>query len=154
MKKSGVYTRRGDDGTTSLVGGERISKGHLRLECYGTVDELNSHIGVLLAEELTDDIHDFLLRLQHILFNVAGSLASPPDQEEYLAAMQIKTLDIERLEYKIDELDSKLPKLREFVLPSGGRTCALCHVCRTVCRRAERNIYRLREESRVNDLIV
>ncbi|WP_297117170.1 cob(I)yrinic acid a,c-diamide adenosyltransferase [uncultured Porphyromonas sp.] len=154
MKKSPVYTRRGDDGTTGLVGGTRISKGHIRLECYGTIDELNSHIGVLLAEELTDETHDFLLRLQHILFNVAGSLATPPDQEEYLAAMQIDPTDIEKLEHKIDELDATLPRLKEFVLPSGGRSAALCHVCRTVCRRAERNIYRLREESRVDDLIV
>ncbi len=106
MKKSPVYTRRGDDGTTGLVGGTRISKGHIRLECYGTIDELNSHIGVLLAEELTDETHDFLLRLQHILFNVAGSLATPPDQEEYLAAMQIDPTDIEKLEHKIDELDA------------------------------------------------
>ena len=84
----------------------------------------------------------------------AAIQASIATAEEYLAAMKIDPTDIEKLEHKIDELDATLPRLREFVLPSGGRTAALCHVCRTVCRRAERNIYRLREESRVDDLIV
>lgn len=152
MTKSRVYTGTGDDGTTGLVGGSRIAKSHIRLECYGTIDELNSHLGVLLAEDLTEDIRDFLLRLQHILFNVGGSIATPPEKEEYLVSMRVHPDTIDKLEQKIDELDSQLPRLREFTLPSGGRSASLAHVCRTVCRRAERAIYRLKEESEVDEV--
>lgn len=154
MKKSGLYTRKGDDGTTSLVGGERVKKCDLRLESYGTIDELNSFVGLLMAEPLEEDTQKLLFKIQHKLFNIGSNLATNPQEREYYEASLIHPEDVQTLEHAIDLLDSSLPPMTAFVLPSGARSCALSHVCRTVCRRAERAIYRLREESPVDDTLV
>ena len=138
MKKSIIYTGTGDKGTTSLVGGERVSKAHQRIESYGTVDELNSFIGLLITslEEKADQ--DFLLFIQHKLFTIGSYLATDQENTELKIESKVMPETITRIEREIDRLDNELPKMRNFVLPGGSRSASLAHVCRTVCRRAER----------------
>jgi len=133
-----VYTRRGDTGQTSLVGGQRIPKNDLRIEAYGTVDELNSFIG--LARESAHELPELagiLLRVQHELFNLGSILATLPEDVHPHQA-RITSAESEQLEHEIDRMNDGLPPLRSFVLPGGSRLNAELHVCRTVCRRAER----------------
>lgn len=145
-KKSLVYTRTGDAGITSLVGGTRVPKTHIRLEAYGTVDELNAHLG-LLATYLTDEYdRNCILRVQHTLFAVGAQLATDASQPVSGQQPAVSQTQVEALEQEIDRVDSLLPPLRAFVLPGGGRGAAQCHVCRTVCRRAERRILALAQE--------
>lgn len=143
MKKSLVYTKTGDKGTTSLVGGTRVTKTDIRLEAYGTVDELNSYIGLLITYLTEESDREFLLHIQHQLFVVGGYLAT--DQEKTPLSCQIDRKDVEQVERAIDEADAILPPLKAFVLPGGSRGASVCHVCRTVCRRAERRILALAE---------
>ena len=149
MKKSMVYTRTGDKGTTSLVGGLRVSKTDVRLESYGTVDELNSHIGLLIS--LIKDEHDIeiLTRVQNLLFVVGSNLATDQSNTELRQASVVHAEEIMTLELEIDRIDAELPPLRAFVLPGGCQASAQCHVCRTVCRRAERRILALGEQAEV-----
>lgn len=143
MKKSALYTGGGDKGMTSLVGGQRVSKTDQRIESYGTVDELNSFIGLLITElSDTRDI-DFLRFIQHKLFTVGSYLATDQEETEFKVESGLTEENIRRIESEIDRLDSDVPKLNKFVLPGGCKSAALGHVCRTVCRRAERQIYRL-----------
>ena len=147
--KSMVYTRTGDKGTTSLVGGQRVAKSDIRLESYGTVDELNSHIGLLIS--LLHNAHDaeVLTRIQKLLFVVGSNLATDQSNTELKAASVIHADDILLLEHEIDIIDEALPQLRAFVLPGGCQASGQCHVCRTICRRAERRILSLREQAEV-----
>ncbi|WP_300729777.1 cob(I)yrinic acid a,c-diamide adenosyltransferase [uncultured Bacteroides sp.] len=149
MKKSLVYTRTGDKGTTSLVGGVRVSKTHARLEAYGTVDELNSNIGVLVASMEDDENRALLLFVQHKLFSLGSYLATDQSQTDLHVESKITAECIERLERAIDKLDESLPPLHAFVLPGGAYVASLCHVCRSVCRRAERRILALEEQENV-----
>lgn len=149
MKKSSLYTRGGDRGTTSLVGGQRITKGDTRLESYGTIDELNSFLGLLITETDDPGTTDILLFVQHRLFSIGSYLATDTTTTALRPADHISTNDIERLEQKIDEMDSGLPKMKGFILPGGCRSASLAHVCRTICRRAERQICRLSETTEV-----
>lgn len=143
MKKSIVYTRTGDKGTTALVGGKRVSKTDPRIESYGTIDELNSFIG-LLATEVTDaDDLEFLKFVQHKLFNIGSYLATDQENTELNIESQVTDESINRIEKEIDRIDSDLPRMTNFILPGGNRSSALAHVCRTVCRRGERCIYAL-----------
>ena len=145
MKKSMIYTKTGDRGTTSLVGGTRVPKTHIRLEAYGTVDELNSHLG-LLQTYLTDEAdRQTVFRVQNKLFSVGSYLATDQTQTALRMESRIDPADIEALEHAIDAMDHELPALRAFILPGGCRGAAVCHVCRTVCRRAERRILALSE---------
>ena len=154
MKKSLVYTRTGDKGTTSLVGGERVPKTHQRIECYGTTDELNSFIG-LLEDAVTEEADkDFLRFIQHKMFSIGSYLATDQKNTELKMESRITGDTIRRIEAEIDRLDSALPPLKNFVLPAGGRATSLAHVCRTVCRRAERQIYRLAETDGVEDNVL
>ncbi|MGL5317635.1 MAG: cob(I)yrinic acid a,c-diamide adenosyltransferase [Bacteroidales bacterium] len=154
-KKSVLYTRTGDKGTTSLVGGTRISKASLRLNCYGTIDELNSHLGLLLSEIGEEEPQRETLRfIQHKLFSVGGYLASEPDSPYYKHGCTVREEFISHLERSIDEIDSELPKLNAFVLPGGSRAAAQASVARTVCRRAERLICSLNDESPVDDALL
>lgn len=146
MTKSKIYTRGGDAGKTSLIGGSRVKKCHQRLEAYGTVDELSAHLG-LLASMLPSSLSDenIIPWIQRCLFDVGTHLAMPCENEA-MPSSTISGTQVQRLEYLIDELDEQLPPLRSFVLPGGSRAAAQCHVCRTVCRRAERLIIALAEE--------
>ncbi|MDR0395392.1 MAG: cob(I)yrinic acid a,c-diamide adenosyltransferase [Tannerella sp.] len=145
MAKSKIYTGGGDKGKTSLVGGFRVPKTHPRLEAYGTVDELNSFIGLLLAEIVEFESREILRFVQSKLFTVGSYLAVDPSRTDYKIESYISADSIKKIEEAIDRIDGQLPKLKSFVLPGGCRSAAIAHVCRTVCRRAERNIYRLTE---------
>lgn len=150
MKKSLVYTKTGDKGTTSLVGGTRVPKTHVRLEAYGTVDELNSNLGLLNTYLQNEDERDFILGIQHKLFVIGSHLATDQEKTRLKSASIISAGDIESIEREIDKLDEQLPELRAFILPGGSRGAAVCHICRTVCRRAERRILALSETTTVS----
>jgi cob(I)alamin adenosyltransferase len=141
-----VYTRQGDSGETALAGGQRVAKDSLRIEAYGTVDELNAFIGVARAGA-PDELAAILLRVQHELFNLGSILATLPEDVHPKQA-RVTDAEVARLETEMDRMNEGLPPLRSFVLPGGSRLNAELHVCRTVCRRAERVCVALaREES-------
>ncbi|MBI2397365.1 MAG: cob(I)yrinic acid a,c-diamide adenosyltransferase [Xanthomonadales bacterium] len=133
---SKIYTRTGDDGSTGLGDGTRVSKDSARVSAYGTVDELNSTLGVVLACELPEAIATMLTEIQHELFDLGGELCIPGSD-------LIHDADITRLETRLDGLNAGLPALQEFILPGGGMAAAQCHVARTVARRAEREVVTL-----------
>ena len=139
---SKIYTRTGDDGSTGLGDGTRVAKDSVRVSAYGTIDELNSCIGMVLAEECQPQaVRDTLLQIQHDLFDLGGELCIPGME-------MVHDADIERLEKVLDQFNADLPRLKEFILPGGGKAAAACHLARTVCRRAERELVSLgREES-------
>jgi len=139
---SKIYTRTGDDGTTGLGDGTRVPKDHARVEAYGTVDELNSVIGLLMCESLPEEISGALTAIQHTLLDLGGELCIPGRQV-------IHDADITALEDLLDRLNADLASLKEFILPGGSRAAALCHVARTVCRRAERRLYTLSRQEAV-----
>lgn len=142
---SKIYTRTGDDGTTGLGDGSRIDKDHIRMTAIGTVDEINSHIGVLRAELAEDDAYQNLLsQIQHDLFDLGGELAVP-------GYTMITAKRITELETSLDELNSALPPLKNFILPGGNKPAAQCHLARVVCRRAERCLVSLNREATIND---
>jgi cob(I)alamin adenosyltransferase len=147
-----VYTRRGDTGLTSLAGGQRLPKNDPRIEAYGTVDELNSFIGLAResARELPE-LASILLRVQHELFNLGSVLATLPEDVHPKQA-RITPVEIEQLEREIDRMNEALPALRSFVLPGGSRLNAELHICRTVCRRAERIGVGLLDTGQMDDL--
>ncbi|WP_373697780.1 cob(I)yrinic acid a,c-diamide adenosyltransferase [Porphyromonas loveana] len=154
MAKSMIYTRTGDKGTTSLVGGERVPKYHQRIESYGTIDELNSFIGLLMSEDLPAEDQDFLRGVQHKLFTIGSYLATNQESTELHIESRVMPETIERMEKEIDRLDALVPPMKAFILPGGSRTTSLAHVCRTVCRRAERLILRLSEEALVEEPVM
>jgi len=131
-----IYTRTGDDGTTGLGNGARSGKESVRIEAIGSVDELNSCIGVLLAENLEEGVRSRLADIQHDLFDLGGDLSIP-------GRVSLSEIQITRLEQQLDQYNVTLPALKEFILPGGTRAAALCHVARAVCRRAERCVVRL-----------
>ena len=145
MKITKVYTRGGDMCKTSLVGGQRVSNASERLEAYGTVDELSSHLG-LLASLLPDgDDKAVIIRIQNCLFNVCTNLATDQEQTALSPSAYLPDGEIELVEQKIDEIMKLLPEKQGFVLPGGTKEASQAHVCRTVCRRAERRIVALSE---------
>ncbi|HEU4709375.1 MAG TPA: cob(I)yrinic acid a,c-diamide adenosyltransferase [Methylophilaceae bacterium] len=139
---SRIYTRTGDNGTTGLGDGTRINKDSLRVEAMGEVDELNAVIGVLLTEPLPDLIQKALTRVQHDLFDLGGEICIP-------GHVMVKPERVDALENVLDELNDELEPLKEFILPGGTRAAAYCHLARTVCRRAERQLIRLNREEAV-----
>lgn len=141
---SAIATRTGDNGTTGLGNNQRVSKNSLRVHAMGDVDELNSHIGVLLCEDMPVEVRDLLVEIQHQLFNLGGELSIPGF--ELLKAEAVLALD-EALAHH----NAALPKLQEFILPAGNRAAALAHVCRTVARRAERHVVALGNEEAIQD---
>ncbi|MDH6535524.1 cob(I)yrinic acid a,c-diamide adenosyltransferase [Parabacteroides sp. 52] len=154
MKKSVIYTGGGDKGMTSLVGGQRVSKANQRIESYGTVDELNTFIGLLMTSLKDEEEKAFLLFVQHKLFTIGSYLATDQEKTELKIESRVTTETIERIEKEIDRLDESLPRMKQFLLPGGTPAAALAHVCRTVCRRAEREIYRLAENSPVEEPVL
>lgn len=139
-----VYTKTGDSGTTALFGGTRVPKDHARIESYGTVDELNSHIGLIRDQEINTHYKTILIEIQDRLFTVGAILATPPEKEvlkngeKRLQNLGILESDIELLENEIDAMEDALPQMTHFVLPGGHTTVSYCHIARCVCRRAER----------------
>ena len=152
MKKSLIYTRTGDKGTTSLVGGTRVPKTHARLEAYGTIDELNAQIGYLISLLEEEEYKSLLQFIQHKLFTLGAYLATDTSKTDLHTGSNIVPEDVKRVEQAIDELDASLPELHAFVLPGGSTPASVCHVCRTICRRAERRILSLEEVEKNCDI--
>ncbi len=142
---SKIYTRTGDDGTTGLGDGSRTNKDSLRVEAMGDVDELNAVIGILLSEPLAAEIQDTLTRVQHDLFDLGGEICIP-------GHAMVKAERVSALEETLDRLNEQLQPLKEFILPGGSRAAAYCHLARTVCRRAERQLTRLSREEPVTTI--
>jgi cob(I)alamin adenosyltransferase len=140
---SKIYTRSGDDGTTGLGDGNRVSKDHPRVEAYGAVDELNSALGLLLAQPIPTLARECLTRVQHELFDLGGELAVPG----YAVMAEDHTQQLERT---LDHFNADLPMLREFILPGGTEAAAICHMARAICRRAERRVVTLARQETVN----
>ena len=151
-----VYTKTGDNGTTALFGGTRVPKNHIRIESYGTVDELNSHIGLIRDQDIDVTYKNILAEIQHKLFTVGAILATPPEKEflkngkERLNIPKITEKDIEFMEHSIDTMEEALPPMTHFVLPGGHTTVSYCHIARCVCRRAERLAVHLNENEPID----
>jgi len=150
-----IYTKTGDKGDTGLFGGGRVPKYSTRIEAYGTVDELNSFIGLAVAEVLDNDIKTLLGKIQNELFTVGSSLAAPDTgKEKNKLIPEVSEAFIKDAESAIDKFEEKLEPLKNFILPGGSKGAALLHVCRTVCRRAERKVVELKSKEIVSDNIV
>lgn len=144
-----IYTRTGDKGSTALFTGKRVPKHHIRIESYGTVDELNALLGLLRDQEMDARLRELLIAIQTKLFTVGSILATEPNKDQRLKIPRITASDIEGLEREMDRLDTELPAMTHFILPGGHPTVSTCHLARTVCRRAERAISLLNENEAV-----
>jgi len=153
-KKSRIYTKTGDDGTTGLLGGSRVKKYDIRLEAYGTIDELNANLGMIRSYKLPRDINNLLIRVQRTLFNIGSRLASDKTGESFSAPLSINNENISDIENAIDKLEKELPPLDHFIIPGGDQATACCHMARTVCRRAERRIIEFAEREKVQKEIL
>jgi cob(I)alamin adenosyltransferase len=155
-----VYTKTGDKGTTALFGGTRVPKHHIRIESYGTVDELNSYIGLIRDQEINPLYKNVLIEVQDRLFTVGAILATPPEKEvlkngeKRLQNLGITEADIEYLEKEIDAMETELPPMTHFVLPGGHTTVSYCHIARCVCRRAERLATHLNDIEPTDELVL
>ena len=149
-----VYTKTGDDGTTGLIGGSRVKKYDVRLEAYGTVDELNSHIGLIVAMDIDEHSRGVLKRIQSKLFVIGSILATDDSAEEFKKRYPCKPKDIEMLEKEMDCMFEELPKLDNFILPGGSVASAHAQIARTVCRRAERRIVELSEKIEIEKTLI
>ena len=155
-----IYTKTGDKGTTALFGGTRVPKDHIRIESYGTVDELNSYIGLIRDQEIDSHYKKILIEIQDRLFTVGAILATPPEKEVKkngelrLQNLGITESDIELLENEIDSMEEALPPMTHFVLPGGHTTVSYCHIARCVCRRAERLAVHLDHNEPVSEIVI
>lgn len=148
-----IYTKTGDQGTTALFGGKRVSKADLRIETYGTVDELNSWIGLLRDQDVNSKRKDFLINIQDRLFTIGSILATEPGNTKVkIPALSIE--DVQSLEKSIDEMDAELPPMKSFILPGGHQSVSFCHITRTVCRRSERLVIALNSQESVEPLVI
>lgn len=132
-----IYTKKGDNGTTQLIGGKRVSKSHTRIEAYGTIDELNSYMGLLRDQNISNSIIEKITQIQDRLFTIGALLASE-DTSNKMNLPLISENDVKLLESEIDKMNEILPEMRHFILPGGHTTVSYCHIARCVCRRAER----------------
>ena len=148
-----VYTKTGDKGKTSLLGGTRVSKAHARINAYGTVDELNSFIGLVRDQKVNESRQEELINIQNKLFTVGSHLASDPEKSKATIPDLLQE-DVDTLEQKIDEMEGHLAPMKNFILPGGHQSVSYCHVARCVCRRAERLVIGLSEDTPVADIIV
>lgn len=148
-----IYTKTGDDGSTSLYGGNRVQKDNARVEAYGTIDELNSFLGLLIEKTHEADIKSYLLNIQHILFNI-GSVIATVDEKYMSKLPPLNESDTQSLESSIDQMESTLPSMTNFILPGGGEAPSLSHICRTVCRRAERCLVALSKVEIPNEQLI
>jgi len=155
-----IYTKTGDKGTTALFGGTRVPKHHLRIESYGTVDELNSYIGLIRDQKIDKNAIKSLIRIQNELFTLGAMLATPPEKEllkngkERLNIPKITNANIKALEQEIDVMNLDLPAMTNFILPGGSQTVSFCHIARCVCRRTERLATALNENETINPAIL
>lgn len=155
-----IYTKTGDKGTTSLFGGTRVPKHHIRIESYGTVDELNAHIGLLKDQDCGDHTRQVLNRIQDRLFTIGSTLATEPEKatlksgKDRLGISKISEKDIELLEQEMDSMNDQLPPMTNFILPGGHQSVSFCHIARCVCRRAERMATALHEISPFDDMVL
>jgi cob(I)alamin adenosyltransferase len=147
-----IYTKTGDKGFTSLIGGTRVAKHHIRIESYGTVDELNSYIGLISDQDISGHDKDILKQIQDRLFTIGSSLAADPERSK-MVIPDLYMTDVELLEQEMDVMNEKLPELRHFILPGGNNTISFCHIARCICRRAERITVHLAEESPVDEKV-
>ena len=147
-----IYTKTGDKGYTSLIGGTRVPKYHIRIEGYGTVDELNSYIGLIADQDITPHDKQLLKQVQDRLFTIGSSLAADPERSK-MVIPDLHVSDIELLEKEMDAMDEQLPPLKHFILPGGNNAISFCHIARCVCRRAERITVHLAEESPVDEKV-
>lgn len=147
-----IYTKTGDTGDTSLFGGKRLPKSHVRIESYGTIDELNAFLGLIRDSVAAERVRALLKDIQDRLFDIGAYLAMDPDKE--MPASGIRDADIEQLEKAIDEADKELPELKNFILPGGHPTVSYCHIARCVCRRAERRVVALAGEEKVDGRVI
>lgn len=150
MKKSIIYTCTGDTGSTSLVGGQRVKKNDIRIEAYGTIDELSSHLGLLTAYDLKLNQNEVIAFVQNKLFNIGAYLATESDESQPATLWGLNDQDIQKLEEAIDVIDNALPRLKNFVLPGGSLLSSMAQVARAVCRRGERRIIDLAEVAPVD----
>ena len=148
-----IYTKTGDVGTTALLGGRRVSKAHIRIEAYGTVDELNSYIGLLRDQKINDHRSAMLKQIQDNLFIIGTRLATEPGNNK-LTSPELHEDDILMLEKAMDSMEEMLPELKNFVLPGGHQSVSFAHLARCVCRRAERMVIALNEQELVDQLIM
>jgi cob(I)alamin adenosyltransferase len=147
-----IYTKKGDSGTTGLIGGTRVLKSSLRIESYGTIDELNSYIGVVRDQGIDIKYIEQLIEIQDRLFTIGSSLASDPEKSN-MKIPDLKSEDISLLENWMDDMDAELPEMKFFVLPGGHQAVSFCHVARCVCRRSERLIVDLSQHEFVAELV-
>ncbi len=141
-----IYTRTGDKGKTSLIGGTKVSKNHLRIETYGTVDELNSWLGLVNDQITVPEVRTLIREIQDRLFTVGASLATDPDKDSKMKIPDLRSADIKLLEDKIDAMNEVLPEMKHFILPGGHPLVSQCHIARCVCRRAERLCVGMQEQ--------
>ena len=155
-----IYTKTGDNGTTALFGGTRVAKHHIRIESYGTIDELNSWLGLIRDQEIDAHSKKVVALIQDKLFTVGAILATDPEKailksgKERLNIPKIDALDIELLEIEMDAMDAELPPMMHFILPGGHTTVSYCHIARTVCRRAERMASLLNENEPFDERVL
>lgn len=149
-----IYTKTGDQGNTSLIGGTRVPKFHPRIEAYGTIDELNSFVGLVRDHVIGQHYKDMLLEIQDRLFTIESLVARDPDAELGFKLPEVHTEDIALLETEMDMMNEALPELKHFILPGGHPVVSYCHVCRCVCRRAERATLRLSQVQPVENLVI
>jgi cob(I)alamin adenosyltransferase len=148
-----IYTKTGDKGQTSLIGGTRVPKHHLRIEVYGTVDELNSWIGLIRDQDIPLSEKEILKEIQDRLFTTGSSLASDPEKSR-MKIPDLKQEDVTLLENEIDKMNAQLPELKSFILPGGNTVVSYCHIARCVCRRAERLATHLSENNFVAEFVI
>ena len=149
-----IYTKTGDKGTTALFTGRRVPKHHIRIESYGTIDELNSHLGLLRDQQMDSHSKEILVLIQEKLFTVGSILATEPERDKRLKIPRINQEDIALLEQEMDQMNENLPEMTHFILPGGHTTVSYCHIARTVCRRAERMISYLHENEPVPETLL
>ena len=150
-----IYTKTGDKGQTSLIGGTRVPKHHIRIEAYGTVDELNSYIGLIRDQKIDEHSKKILIEIQDRLFTIGSTLASDPEKSR-MKIPDLKEEDVVLLEQEMDKMNERLPEIKSFVLPGGHTTVSYCHIARCVCRRAERLTIHLSESAPggVTDIVI
>jgi len=150
-----IYTKTGDKGKTSLIGGTKVYKSDLRIEAYGTVDELNSYVGLCIDHLRSDNINNVLAEIQDRLFTIGAALACDPDKETKLKIPDLHETDVELLEKEIDRMNEVLPLMKSFILPGGNISVSTLHITRCVCRRSERCCVRMqKKEMEVDPLII